>query len=272
VLCLTVNFLLSVVQLNTYLTPTPEWWKALHWLRLKTPEPLGEAAAWTNYYPALPAGTPFRYPPGAYGVAVWWDFGYWVEYIARRIPSSNGTQAGVNDTARFYLESNADTAMRTLDKMGSRYVLVDPQVGGAEHGTAFLSMPPWIGRNGRNYVQIMSEKGVEVRIYLPTYYRSMAVRLYLFDGQPGKAASPLYAIHSHEEHVGRSVYRAIDFKRRFATEKEAQDFARGPQQDDFVIGGYDAKQSCVDVDGVPGLQLAYSSGGPRAVKVFERVK
>jgi dolichyl-diphosphooligosaccharide--protein glycosyltransferase len=266
-----VNFVLSFVQLRNVLTPTPEWWQTLTWLRRKTPEPLGDAAAWTRFTPAIRPGT-FPYPPQAYGVVVWWDFGYWVEYIARRIPSSNGTQAGVAETARFYLESNAAAAMQTLDRLGARYVIVDPQVGGADRGTAFNAIAPWIGRNPLRYDQVFMDQGQEVRVYLPTYYRSMAFRLYIFEGQAGKAQGALYAIHTHEEQVRRSTYRVIDFKRRFATEQEARNFAHGPQEADFVIGGFESNKSCVPVDAVPGLRLAYSSGGPRAVKVFERVK
>ena len=38
-------------------------------------------------------GPDYRYPTSAYSVMAWWDYGYWIVDVARRIPVTNPTQA-----------------------------------------------------------------------------------------------------------------------------------------------------------------------------------
>jgi asparagine N-glycosylation enzyme membrane subunit Stt3 len=76
-LCLAANLAVAMQTLSMVRTPSLEWRRSLDWLRTHSPEPLGDPAAWTNWYPS-PPGHGFPYPQQAYSVAVWWDFGYWV--------------------------------------------------------------------------------------------------------------------------------------------------------------------------------------------------
>jgi dolichyl-diphosphooligosaccharide--protein glycosyltransferase len=158
-LCLAANVPRALKDLQMTTAPSPGWRGALDWLRTQSPEPLGEAAAWTGLYPALASGEQFRYPQQAYSVAVWWDYGYWVEYLARRIPSSNGTQAGVEQTARFYAEIDPANAMARLDRLGARYVVVDPSVGGGGDNSIFLSILESGGRPMKLYMRIFLQGG-----------------------------------------------------------------------------------------------------------------
>jgi hypothetical protein len=187
------------------------------------------------------------------------------------MPTSNGTQAGAVETAKFYAETDPQAALQALDRLGSRYVVVDPQIGG---GPLFKSIPPWIGRDMHEYEQLLLEGDLQtpVRIYLPSYFRSMAVRLYLFDGQPQEALSRLFVIHTHQAGRGSATIRVIDSIRPVSTEQEARDYARDQPPEDLVIGGIEPKVTCVPLEGLPGLRLAYSSDSPDTVKVFERVR
>jgi hypothetical protein len=98
----------------------------------------------------------------------------------------------------------------------------------------------------------------------------MAVRLYLLNGKPAVAAADAWVIHAPEA-PGR-MYRTIDFAHSFPSQKEAHDFLQGRPPKDYIIGGLNPAASFIPLDGVPGLRLAYSSGAPGSVKVFERVK
>jgi dolichyl-diphosphooligosaccharide--protein glycosyltransferase len=270
VLCLAANLPRAWKELQLTTEPSPEWHAALAWLRTQSPEPLGDSAAWTALYPALESGRQFSYPQQAYSVAVWWDFGYWVEYLARRIPSSNGTQAGVEQTARFYAEIDAANAMARLDRMGSRYVVVDPSVGGGGDNSIVLSILEAGGRPVKPYLRIFLQDGRPVIVYLPSYYESMAVRLYLYDGGPAIANAGTWVLHGRN--LTGQLYPTLDFARQFPTQQEAREFLQGRPPQGYVIGGLDPSASFIPLDGVPGLRLVYSSGGPGSVKVFERVR
>jgi oligosaccharyl transferase (archaeosortase A-associated) len=273
---LATNVPLSMRGLRAATYPSPEWRQALEWLRTQSPEPMGDAGAWTKLYPAQAAGEAFPYPPQAYSVAVWWDFGYWVEYLARRMPSSNGTQAGAESTARFFTEIDPAAALRELDQMGSRYILADGFNSAGSPAWFFLNMLQWAGRPGPQYVQFFSghvadpaSVGGLVTLYSPSYYSSMAVRLYLSDAQPAPAKGALWVIHAHP--VAGRMLPVIDFSQRFSSPQEALDFVRGRPLQEYSVGGLDPTASCIPLDGVPSLRLVFSSGGPAAIKVFERV-
>ncbi len=68
------------------------WVQSLDWLRVHTPDvgldirdirPLAERP---------PGGVAFRYPPQAYGVLSWWDYGHWIEVEGERPPVANPFQ------------------------------------------------------------------------------------------------------------------------------------------------------------------------------------
>lgn len=81
--------------------PSPDWVRALNWLRTATPEPFGDPAYFHRRY----VSTPGEYlpPPSAYGIMNWWDEGYWIIYLGRRIPVASPTQFGAPLAARFYM-------------------------------------------------------------------------------------------------------------------------------------------------------------------------
>ncbi|HVY93994.1 MAG TPA: STT3 domain-containing protein, partial [Bryobacteraceae bacterium] len=115
----TVNLPLAIPQMLHDNAPNEDWQQALNWLRDHTEDPL-PGGAWTRYYSRDDR------PTARWGVAVWWDFGYWVEAIAHRIPLSNGTQAGAEDMSRFFIETSPELAIAWLHDKGARYIIVDP--------------------------------------------------------------------------------------------------------------------------------------------------
>jgi len=76
--------------------PPYDWYESLTWMRKNTPEPI-------SYYelyqmPEMNKTTgrieDYNYPPEAYGVISWWDYGHWITRIAHRIPVANPFQPG----------------------------------------------------------------------------------------------------------------------------------------------------------------------------------
>ena len=65
----------------------PDWRESLEWMGNNTPE------TGVNYTTIYNPET-FQYPPEAYGVMSWWDYGHMITYIAKRIPNANPFQAG----------------------------------------------------------------------------------------------------------------------------------------------------------------------------------
>ena len=156
--------------------------------------------------------------------------------------------------------------------MGSRYVLVDDKMG---FDRPLISTLPviinWAGHPEKDYFRGYVLDGRPVLFYLPAFYRSMATRLLLFDGKPA-AAAETWVIHATPMRLrsGRMT-RRIDFQRRFASEQEARRFLGNDTREEYALGSFNPRSSCVAVDGVPGLRLAYATGKP-AVKIFERIK
>lgn len=79
---------------------TEAWYESLSWLKNNTPEPLGNPDSYYQLHTPPPPGESYKYPETAYGVAAWWDTGYWITRIAQRIPNANpDTHA---ETSLFY--------------------------------------------------------------------------------------------------------------------------------------------------------------------------
>ncbi|HMK48197.1 MAG TPA: oligosaccharyl transferase, archaeosortase A system-associated [Methanocella sp.] len=113
-----------------------EWYNTLLWLRDHTPDPQGTTVSSTfdfmnGTYTEPPNGSQYDYPPSAYGVMSWWDYGHIITYVAHRIPNANPFQAGINEnnstegSAPFFLATSEDKGYKNLQDMGSKYVVID---------------------------------------------------------------------------------------------------------------------------------------------------
>ncbi|MBA7477561.1 hypothetical protein ES707_12972 [subsurface metagenome] len=130
--------------------PSDAWVSSLSWMRENTPDPFdnpdayyqlgtsGKYASLTSlmrFYPN-PTGDPdyyyqlgssYPYPESAYGVMAWWDYGYWITRIARRIPNANPGQdpRAVADVASFFISQDEQSASEVMQELGSAYVVID---------------------------------------------------------------------------------------------------------------------------------------------------
>jgi dolichyl-phosphooligosaccharide-protein glycotransferase len=279
-LVIAVNLPGAIRQLHSDGSPGADWQKAFLWLRQNSPEPFSDARAWWQYHARLGrAANPPELP--RWGVAVW-ENGWAVEFIAHRVPMSNGTQSGDNDLARFYLETSPESAVNWLRKAGARYVMVDPQMPlGDPNSIFFPSAAQILGRDLRDYFRVMVQANRaivwNVPVYLPAYYRSMAARLYLFDGAEVPGTGPwLFETQPTTTTRGTPV-ELIKWSQHFASEREAYAYMRANPAVKLTMGCLDPRVSCFPIPAVEGLRRVFTSDPhpvspedpQHAVKIFE---
>jgi len=135
--------------------PHSDWEESLNWLKENTPQ--------TSYYENAS-----EMPE--YGVLSWWDYGNWIIYIAHRPVVTNNFQPGLDDAARFFIESNESEAMAILDARSVRYVItVDELILSKFNSIASIA--------GKNIYDYYDSKEIENR-NLVTTIRSGNERLW----------------------------------------------------------------------------------------------
>jgi asparagine N-glycosylation enzyme membrane subunit Stt3 len=266
----------GVIQTRAGLGPDPDWWAALDWLRWNTPEPMGDPLAWYRWFPRLEGGDAFEYPPSAYGVIAPWDKGWWVNGIARRIPAANGQQDGAVEISKFLMATHPEEASRTIRQRGARYIAIGP-------GQVTYELPMVLKAAGRNvdeysrlfYVPVPGGQRVKARFYLPAFYRSMAARLYLFDGRHVETTKGVMVLMTApSQGTDQDTVQTV---RQFPSEKEAEQWMAQHQNETVTLASADPTASCVDLEEIPWLRRVFVSSDerirgdkqPSVVKVFE---
>ncbi|MEF8856606.1 MAG: oligosaccharyl transferase, archaeosortase A system-associated [Haloplanus sp.] len=171
-----------------------EWDGSLRWMSSNTPAPgtLGGADGEMEYYGTYsqPPGEDFDYPPGAYGVQSWWDYGHWITTRGERIPNANPFQQGATDAANFLLAPNESAAQSALgerdaEAAGTRYVMVDWQMVNPQSKfgapTVFYDRSNVSQSDFYNPVYT-SNLRTNFNLRDQRYYESMMVRLYAYHG------------------------------------------------------------------------------------------
>jgi dolichyl-phosphooligosaccharide-protein glycotransferase len=162
-------------------------------MKKNTPLPFGSDNFYYTLYQKPADNQRYDYPSTAYGVMAWWDYGHMITQIAHRIPNANPTQAGADVAARYFVAQDESSANKTMDTLGSKYVVIDFDVAvpyniinNSISGLKFLAMPTWAGTNPSGYAEVCYQlnNGVysPVPVFYPEYYKSMVTRLYNFHG------------------------------------------------------------------------------------------
>lgn len=281
VLIAATNLPLAIPEMRLNTAPSADWRRALTWLRERTPEPMGDASAYLARFPALARGERFAYPPSAYSVAAWWDFGYWVENLARRIPSANGTQSGAAVTARLFTDTAEEYARITAHELGARYLVLDPSVALFNRfgQSQFLDILVWARRPQpylRQLYTLQDKKLTPEILFLPDFYRSMAVRLYTFDGRRTDPHS-LWVLSTEAYPVRGGSVDIVRQAREFSSERDAREFMAAHPEETTTLGGLDPTQTCVTLEEVTAFREVFTSDPQppapgrtlHGVKVFE---
>jgi len=262
--------------------PQPGWREALAWMRDDTEEPFGDPDHYrARYEPAPPAAARGA---AAYGVLSWWDYGHWVVRMGRRVPVANPTGRGAERAARFLTATTEEEA--ELQATGVRYVVVDqelPLILTEPHELLvgkFQAVARWAFQDPDRFAQTVfqrTETGLDpVLLFHPDYYRSIAMRLYLFAGREVTPEGPIWVVELGERRSSRGVaYQELTAGERFAEYEAAAAYAA--EQPGRKLVGLDPLRSCVPLEPLDGYSLAYDSratsfGRLPAVRVFERLR
>jgi len=209
-----------------------DWNESLVWMRDNTPDPFNNPDFYYELHQRPPAGGAYQYPESAYGVMSWWDYGYYITYIAHRIPnaSPNG-QAGAADAASFFVAQDEASGSQVLDRLGSKYVIVDSSMAIGK----FYAMAVWAGKDQSQFFDVFyqsTQTGTlqPVMLYYPEYYQSMCSRLYLFAG---------------EEWVPQQVL-AVSWNERQLTSTDGSTFTAKVVSDQKSFSTYDSAKAFVD--------------------------
>jgi dolichyl-diphosphooligosaccharide--protein glycosyltransferase len=257
----------------------PDGYRAsLEWLRQNTPEPF----ATKDYYFA-------RYRPGetlgaSYTVMAWWDYGYEIIRLARRVPVANPTQAGAEDAGRFFTATDEGEAVKILDERRTRYVVAHAEVPILPRGEVvqgkFETMVWWSGKKVDRYWETFLTKDPKTGqlgplvLFHPEYYRTLMVRLYVYGGGPYTPKDATYVI-TFRDHANAdgTVSKEILESRRFKTYEGAAAYLDRFGHTGRLIVGLNPKESPVPIEPLARFKMIHeSAGGAPAVRIFEYSK
>jgi len=258
-----------------------DWHEALVWMRdgNNTTDPFEDLNNPDFYYELhqRPSdGEAYQYPDSAYGVMSWWDYGYWITYIAHRIPNANPSQFGAPDAASFFTAQDEASGSQVLDRLGSKYVIIDYSMASANG--KFYAMVVWAGKNQSQFFDVFyqgSQAGTlqPVILYYPEYYQSMCSRLYFFAGKEWAPQQTLVVSWIERELTSTegNTFKAkvISDQKTFPTYDSAKAFVDTHQ--DYRIVGTDPLVSSVPLKKLEHYTLIHQSPTVVATEQSENI-
>ncbi|MGE3275031.1 MAG: STT3 domain-containing protein [Vicinamibacterales bacterium] len=256
----------------------PGYWRAaMLWLRDATPPPYPPGYYYAWYGTAD--------PPLAWSVMNWWDQGYWITEVARRVPVSNPTQIDAGTAARFYTETDDTAALRRLRDARARYVLADWEMpfrrGDSGDVLGHLeSLTDWAGApRGKFYDVLWQPDAGTYRplwVFRPAYYETMAYRLAVHGGRAapsdGECAVVTWQVVTPDD---GDPFREVTDVRRFASPAAAGAHAATLGDTPHVVVGLDPWRSPFPVQAVRGVRQVHAVNSPDSpdaapwVRIFE---
>ena len=201
----------------------------------------------------------------------WWDYGYEIIRLGRRVPVANPTQAGADMAGRFFTATDEAEAARILDETGARYVIAHSEVPilprgrphagqvrdaggvGRQGHQPLLGDVPHQGRQGR----AGPARPVPSRV-LP-HARGAPVRLRRRAGAPQDSTYVVtYAERTMPDGTrGKEILES----RRFKTYESAAAYLDRFGHTGRTIVGLDPKQTPVPIEPAPALPPPPQSPG-----------
>jgi dolichyl-diphosphooligosaccharide--protein glycosyltransferase len=199
--------------------PPDDWYEALSWMRENTPD------TGVDYYALYPED--YTYPEYAYSVMNWWDYGYWITYIAHRIPVANPGQQGIGGPHQgdrpgacvFFIERNETEANNVADALDVRYVVTDSMMADAMKFTIndkYGAIALW-AKETPGCEMYLTETGIMFKMD-ENYFNTMVTKLHMFDGREiiykgeyiGKSSSIMH-FHTKPLRHYRLVYESSKY-------------------------------------------------------------
>ena len=264
----------SDVATKALYAPGDAWCASLDWLRDNSPEPFGDA----NYYYARYGTDNSSGPTASYSTLCLWDYGYWVSRIGHRVPCSNPGTSDIGEW-RYFMAQSTRAADNVCTNWKVRYVIINDYM--VNWNSGFKVMAGGAGGPISRYYEIyyrnQKDSLIPTLLYYPEYYRTMAVRLYCFDGK--EYAPQETAVISWEVKKGAdgSAYREITGLKTFRNYPEAEAFIAAQKTGNWRIAGKDPFVSPAPLEALEGYRPVFSSsqkarvGNAEApeVKIFE---
>ncbi len=274
--------------------PSDAWCSSLTWMRENTPEPFEDPEAYyrlenSGKYSSLsnliasvpePSEDPafyrsleryYPYPDTAYGVLSWWDYGNWITRIARRIPNANPSQdpRAVTSVATFLTAQDEGSANEVIRELDSDYVILDYEtayIDPVSAGGKYWAVITWAGMETGEFFDLYlvphpTEENVMVLrpFFYPKYYRSMAVRLYNFDGQAVTPASIWVISYEERTDASGTIFKMVVTAEQFDNYEEAEAFRLSQDSDNYRIASMNPLHSCVPLEALEHYGLVHSS-------------
>jgi len=246
----------------------PDWKDALDWLRKSTPEPFGDPDFYYAQYDPRQFGPAYRYPPSAYSILAWWDYGYWIMEIGRRIPLANPTQHNADVAADFFLSQTEEDAAKILRQWHTRYLILDDRLplwptdkeellGDYPH---FFEWSPSHNRSDYLVPALDTTPSGSLRLsmfYRPAYFRSTVVRLFVYGGEATPATNTVLLTFRPDS--ATHPIRTIDTRRNFASLDEALAAEAACKSEGCVLVSDNPMMSCVPIEPLHRFKSVFSS-------------
>jgi hypothetical protein len=177
------------------------WRAALRWLRANSPEPFGSDDAYYARFPRPPEGAPYPYPPSAYSILSWWDYGYLIQRLAHRIPVTNPAQQLAPEAAALLLARTPEEIVSGLQHWRIRYVIVDSEMTANLAAWKLPAIAAWADRPPGDLFEVCKIRQpngalADVMVLYPPFYESLAVRLWAFGGRAVEPSGSTFLVQS----------------------------------------------------------------------------
>lgn len=242
-----------------YMMPL-SWMQAMDWMRKNTPEPFGRADFYYQLYRPPEPGKSYEYPPSAYGVMIWSDYGYWLVRQGHRMPVANPAITH-HDEAFFYTSQDENSADEIMKKVGARYVVIDNRI--ISPNDKFYAVAGLCGQKESDYYelcwQVKENRYDPLLVFYPRYYRSMISRLYNFDGAAVTPQKTLVMNWEERSLPGGQKFKAVLGIKSFNTYGEAETYISSGKEGNYSIIGIDPLVSPVPLEPLKHYKTVYQS-------------
>jgi asparagine N-glycosylation enzyme membrane subunit Stt3 len=203
-------------------------------------------------------------------------YGHWITRIAHRIPNANPGQdpTALTRIATCFTAQDESSANKIAQELGTGYVIIDYETVTSK----FWAVATWAGGEPAGFFEYYwspQENQPKLFIY-PEYYRSLAVRLYNFDGKAVTPESTLVISYQEMADQEGNLYKVITSQEQFNSYEEAEAYIASQTSGNYRIVGTDPMVSPVSLEALSRYKLVFGSdnitlgsASVPAVKIFE---
>ena len=223
------------------------WQQACAWLRTQTPKP-------SDYYDTQTVPK--------WGVFSWWDYGYWITREGQRPAITNPGSNTRFPIAHYLVSDNYSDTHDAMVQMNVKYIVIDYLMVTNKYYAIYgmadqYDKGHWLPTKfQQDYSYWNKDTQMPVMLNYEGYYRSLAVRLFNFNGQPIKSpGTPVFAVDKD---------RNISNLKDFATLDEALAFQK---TNGGIIAGSDPFLSPWPINGSLDSMFKLVFESPSKVKI-----